>query len=153
MVFGTFWFEGELCILFADSNRGTSILAVQIGNCQRLIPVRPSANTAIPGRTDTSPPKNYCHYDPPDGGEATSSPLQNRSAVTPMHHRHIYRRGCFLATLIAMTNFIMSPPTMSLRAERSNLFAITQPPMHQRRIYRRGCFFAPLIAMTNFIKR
>ena len=33
MLFGKFWFEGELCILFADSNLGKSILAVQIGNC------------------------------------------------------------------------------------------------------------------------
>ena len=32
MLFGKFWFEGELCILFADSNLGKSILAVQIGN-------------------------------------------------------------------------------------------------------------------------
>jgi len=33
MLFGEFWFEGELCILFADTNLGKSILAVQIGNC------------------------------------------------------------------------------------------------------------------------
>ena len=32
MLFGEFWFEGELCILFADSNLGKSILAVQIAN-------------------------------------------------------------------------------------------------------------------------
>ncbi len=32
MLFGKFWFEGELCILFADSNVGKSILAVQIAN-------------------------------------------------------------------------------------------------------------------------
>jgi len=32
MFFGEFWFEGELCILFADTNLGKSILAVQIGN-------------------------------------------------------------------------------------------------------------------------
>jgi len=32
MLFDKFWFEGELCILFADSNVGKSILAVQIGN-------------------------------------------------------------------------------------------------------------------------
>lgn len=33
MLFGELWFEGELCILFADTNLGKSILAVQIGNC------------------------------------------------------------------------------------------------------------------------
>ena len=32
MLFGEFWFEGELCSLFADTNLGKSILAVQIGN-------------------------------------------------------------------------------------------------------------------------
>lgn len=32
MLFGAFWFEGELCILFADTNLGKSILAVQIAN-------------------------------------------------------------------------------------------------------------------------
>jgi len=32
MLFGKFWFETELCILFADSNLGKSILAVQIAN-------------------------------------------------------------------------------------------------------------------------
>ncbi len=31
-LFDEFWFEGELCILFADTNVGKSILAVQIGN-------------------------------------------------------------------------------------------------------------------------
>jgi predicted ATP-dependent serine protease len=32
MLFGELWQQGELCILFADTNAGKSILAVQIGN-------------------------------------------------------------------------------------------------------------------------
>lgn len=32
MLFSEFWLEGELCILFADTNLGKSILAVQIGD-------------------------------------------------------------------------------------------------------------------------
>ncbi len=32
MLFGEFWHQGELCILFADTNLGKSILAVQIGD-------------------------------------------------------------------------------------------------------------------------
>lgn len=32
MLFGEFWFEDELCILFADSNVGKSLLAVQIAD-------------------------------------------------------------------------------------------------------------------------
>jgi RecA-family ATPase len=32
MLFDQFWFEGELCVLFASTNTGKSILAVQIAN-------------------------------------------------------------------------------------------------------------------------
>ena len=32
MLFSQLWYEGEICILFADTNLGKSILAVQIGN-------------------------------------------------------------------------------------------------------------------------
>lgn len=32
MLFDSFWFEGELCILFASSNQGKTILAVQISD-------------------------------------------------------------------------------------------------------------------------
>jgi len=32
MLFSEFWFENEVCILFADTNLGKSILAVQIAN-------------------------------------------------------------------------------------------------------------------------
>ncbi len=42
MLFSEFWHEGELCILFADTNLGKSILAVQIGDSI-------SRGTAIPG--------------------------------------------------------------------------------------------------------
>jgi hypothetical protein len=40
MLFGDFWYEGELCILFADTNVGKSILAVQIGDAlSRGVPI------------------------------------------------------------------------------------------------------------------
>jgi RecA-family ATPase len=32
-LFGSLWLENELCILFADTNMGKSVLAVQIGDC------------------------------------------------------------------------------------------------------------------------
>jgi hypothetical protein len=32
ILFGELWYRGELCILFADTNTGKSVLAVQIGN-------------------------------------------------------------------------------------------------------------------------
>lgn len=42
MLFGEFWHQGELCILFADTNLGKSILAVQIGDSlSRGIPIYP----------------------------------------------------------------------------------------------------------------
>ena len=41
MLFGEFWFEGEICILFADTNVGKSILAVQIADSiSRGIPIK-----------------------------------------------------------------------------------------------------------------
>jgi hypothetical protein len=44
MLFDEFWFEGEVCILFADTNVGKSILAVQIGDsicCKIQMPLLP----------------------------------------------------------------------------------------------------------------
>jgi len=44
MLFGEFWSQGELCILFADTNVGKSVLAVQIANSiTRHRPIRPFA--------------------------------------------------------------------------------------------------------------
>ncbi|MBS1530431.1 MAG: AAA family ATPase [Bacteroidetes bacterium] len=42
MLFSEFWHEGELCILFSDTNLGKSVLAIQIGNSI-------STGTPIPG--------------------------------------------------------------------------------------------------------
>jgi len=47
MLFGDFWYQGELCILFADTNAGKSILAVQIGNgIAQGLPIGPFATHA-----------------------------------------------------------------------------------------------------------
>jgi len=58
MLFGRFWFEGELCILFADSNLGKSILAVQIGNSINIgVPM-------IPFSVESQPqPILYCDFE------------------------------------------------------------------------------------------
>jgi hypothetical protein len=46
-LFGDFWFENELCILFADTNRGKSVLAVQIGeSLSKAYCIEPFANGA-----------------------------------------------------------------------------------------------------------
>ncbi|KAF2338030.1 AAA family ATPase [Flavobacterium ginsenosidimutans] len=51
MLFGEFWFEGELCILFADTNLGKSILAVQIGNSISKSKAIPPFNLDAPKQT------------------------------------------------------------------------------------------------------
>jgi len=49
MLFDRFWFEGELCIMFADTNSGKSVLAVQIGDSiSKGEPIAPLQMTAAP---------------------------------------------------------------------------------------------------------
>lgn len=48
MLFSEFWFESELCILFADTNLGKSILAVQIADSiSRGLPINGFKNESI----------------------------------------------------------------------------------------------------------
>ena len=48
-LFGDFWFENELCVLFADTNVGKSILAVQIADSiSRGAPISPLCVDAEP---------------------------------------------------------------------------------------------------------
>ena len=48
-LFGELWYQGELCILFADTTAGKSVLAVQIGNSlTRCEPIGPFAVEAEP---------------------------------------------------------------------------------------------------------
>ncbi|HEY8783423.1 MAG TPA: AAA family ATPase [Mucilaginibacter sp.] len=56
MLFGDFWYESELCILFADTNVGKSILAVQIGNSL-------SRGEPIPGFCMKPQPANILYFD------------------------------------------------------------------------------------------
>jgi len=56
MLFGEFWFENELCIMFADTNQGKSILAVQIGNSI-------SKGEFIPGFKLEVPPQIVLYFD------------------------------------------------------------------------------------------
>jgi hypothetical protein len=79
MLFGKFWFEGELCILFADSNLGKSILAVQIGN---------SINTAIPMHpfvVESQPqPILYCDF------ELTDKQFESRYSDGYQNHYYFH---------------------------------------------------------------
>ncbi|TSJ44523.1 AAA family ATPase [Mucilaginibacter corticis] len=55
-LFGDFWYQGELCIMFADTNVGKSILAVQIGDSlSRGIP--------IPGIGGDRPAEKVLYFD------------------------------------------------------------------------------------------
>ena len=56
MLFSEFWHEGELCILFADTNLGKSILAVQIGDSI-------SKGVEIPGFTLRSQAQPVLYFD------------------------------------------------------------------------------------------
>jgi hypothetical protein len=55
-LFGDFWYRGELCILFADTNVGKSILAVQIGNSL-------SRGVPIPGFEAAGAPEKVLYFD------------------------------------------------------------------------------------------
>lgn len=56
MLFGEFWFEGEICILFADTNVGKSILAVQIADAI-------SRNASIYGIPSDAPGQTVIYFD------------------------------------------------------------------------------------------
>jgi len=87
MLFGKFWFEGELCILFADSNVGKSILAVQIGN---------SINTSIamePFAVESEPqPILYCDF------ELTDKQFESRYSDNYQQH-YAFRDDFYRAEL------------------------------------------------------
>lgn len=56
MLFGEFWHEGEICILFSDSNLGKSILAVQIADSI-------SKGQPIPGFRLEAPQQKVLYFD------------------------------------------------------------------------------------------
>ncbi len=75
MLFDRFWFEGELCILFADSNVGKSILAVQIGNSINR------GEAMLPFTVESKPqPILYCDF------ELTAKQFESRYSDNYQHH-------------------------------------------------------------------
>lgn len=75
MLFGEFWFENELCILFADTNLGKSILAVQIGNSI-------SKGKAIEGFALESPKQPILYFD----FELSDKQFENRYSIEYTQH-------------------------------------------------------------------
>ncbi|MEI7424299.1 MAG: AAA family ATPase [Prolixibacteraceae bacterium] len=77
MLFGEFWFEGELCILFADTNLGKSILAVQISNSI-------SKGERIPGFKLETPKQSILYFD----FELSDKQFENRYSLNFEQHYH-----------------------------------------------------------------
>ena len=74
MLFGEFWHQGELCILFADTNAGKSVLAVQIGESiaratkhRPLCLPTPSPQTCCISISSSAPPSLTSATARPDG--------------------------------------------------------------------------------------
>lgn len=84
MLFSEFWYEGELCILFADTNLGKSILAVQIGNSI-------SRGEPIPGFKLQAPAQPILYFD----FELSEKQFEARYSVDYADHyrfnSHFYR--------------------------------------------------------------
>jgi len=84
MLFGSFWQQNELCILFADTNLGKSILAVQLGHeISRGNSVQPFANN--------SKPANVLYMD------FELSPKQFQMRYNEGHASHNFAEGLFRA--------------------------------------------------------
>lgn len=75
MLFDKFWCEGELCILFADTNVGKSILAVQIGNSI-------SHSRPIPGFKMEASARTVLYFD----FELSEKQFENRYSNNYSHH-------------------------------------------------------------------
>jgi RecA-family ATPase len=75
MLFSEFWFEGEVCILFADTNLGKSILAVQIGNSI-------SKGEPIPGFKLETPKQPILYFD----FELSDKQFENRYSIAFANH-------------------------------------------------------------------
>ena len=75
MLFSEFWFEGELCILFADTNLGKTIAAVQIGDSI-------SYGRNIPGFRLEANKQSILYFD----FELSDKQFENRYSLDFEHH-------------------------------------------------------------------
>ncbi|MCG8183145.1 AAA family ATPase [Tenacibaculum piscium] len=75
MLFGELWFESEICILFADTNLGKSILAVQIGESI-------SSGKPISGFKLEAEPQKVLYFD----FELSKKQFENRYSVDYENH-------------------------------------------------------------------
>jgi len=75
MLFAQFWHEGEICILFADTNLGKSILAVQIGNSL-------AKGQSIDGFPPVPPGQPVLYFD----FELTDKQFESRYSISNTYH-------------------------------------------------------------------
>ncbi len=75
MLFSEFWFEGELCILFSDTNLGKSVLAIQVGNSI-------TSGVPIPGFRMEAEPQKVLYFD----FEMSKKQLEVRYAANYKEH-------------------------------------------------------------------
>lgn len=81
MLAGEFWFEGELCILFADTNVGKSIFAVQVADAISRGKNIESGSHLLAVET---PPQRVCYFD----FELTKKQLESRFAERVRDSEH-----------------------------------------------------------------
>lgn len=80
-LFGEFWFENELCILFADTGKGKSILAVQIGESI-------ASGQAIKGFTQTALAQRVLYFDFELSDKQFESRYSEKPANSDYHTNH-----------------------------------------------------------------
>jgi len=84
-LFGGLWFEHELCILFADTNMGKSLLAVQIADClTRQGSLAPFYNTACEDL-------NVLYVD----FELTAKQFESRYVKAPQFDSYLFARNFY----------------------------------------------------------
>ena len=83
-LFGDFWYRGELCILFADTNVGKSILAVQIGNAL-------SSGEPVPILGATLPAEPVLYFDFELSAEQFEQRYSSRELGPYKFNRNFYR--------------------------------------------------------------
>lgn len=84
MLFSEFWFEDEVCILFADTNLGKSILAVQIGDSI-------SNGQPIPWFKLQTPPQKVLYFDFELSKKQFESRYRNEAGEQYAFNPHFYR--------------------------------------------------------------
>jgi archaellum biogenesis ATPase FlaH len=121
MLFDRFWYEGELCILFADTNLGKSILAVQIANS-----IAEGIN--IPGLMLQSPAQQVVYFD----FEMSAKQFENRYSADYKDHYsfHSYflraemNPDAIIAEDLTLEDYLIRSLEVLIRTKKANVLVI-----------------------------